>query len=146
MPVASSLSASSSSLGFPSYKAGTSPIPYLPGGTLSRSEIMSADAHLPQREAVSRQSLFLPLRAQTGSLWGLWLLLVPRETRVGLSAGTHRPILSMVGRVPRASSELSGARSPGPGLSPAQPVVRGTAASSWHSGSTRSGATGRGWT
>lgn len=32
----------SSQLGFPSYKAGTSPIPYLPGGTLSRSEIMSA--------------------------------------------------------------------------------------------------------
>lgn len=32
----------SSQLGFPSYKAGTSPIPYLPRGTLSRSEIMSA--------------------------------------------------------------------------------------------------------
>lgn len=44
---ASSLYRPSSQPGLPSYKAGTSSISYLPGGTLNMSEIMSAQLSPP---------------------------------------------------------------------------------------------------
>ena len=50
---------SSTQLGLPCYKAGTSPIPYLPGGTLNWSEIMSAQLSHPPRKAASKhESIF----------------------------------------------------------------------------------------
>lgn len=125
LPLASSPSAPSSLLGFPSYKAGTSPIPYLPGGTLSRSEIMSAAAHLLQREAVSRQSLFLPLRAQTSSLFGAFgCSWSSGKWEWGLPVGTHRPVLSTVREDPQGWLGAPWSPEPRPGLSPAQPLFR----------------------
>lgn len=78
MPGSSSLWLPILSAWAPSYKAGTSPIPYLPGGTLSRSEIMSAGSALHRgRQPLNTGLLLLP-RALPGSLWGPLLLPDPQ--------------------------------------------------------------------